>query len=98
MPLLLPKPTTTPPTSVLVRIAAQHHFQLLPCESVPRKGQLEIMLNVLFCSLSKLCVFIPDRSENKVNANIKKKRKKKRKVLLACKRPVKDSYGFPSSP
>lgn len=45
-------------------------------------GQLEIMLHVLLCSLNKLYILVPDRSENKVKTIIKKK-EKKGKALLA---------------
>ena len=55
------------------------------------------MLNVLLHSLSFIYSFLTDLKI--VNANIKKKKKikKEKKVLLACKRPVKVDYGFPSS-
>lgn len=68
---LLSKLTMRPP-SVLERIMAQHPFQLLPCESAPRKGQLEIMLNVLLHSLSFIYSFLTDLKI--VNATIKKKK------------------------
>ena len=55
---------------------AQHPFQLLPCKSVPRKGQLEIMLNVLLHSLSFTYSFLTDLKI--VNANIKKNKKKEK--------------------
>lgn len=64
------------------------------------------MLYVLFCTFNNLYIFIPNRSENKVKANIKKRRRKerkrkerkKRKVLLAYKKAVKYDYEFPPSP